>query len=113
MAINFEAANMAGYNNPKIEVFEATANTDLEITAAPKQSEIVNSLARGCIPFIRLFVDLGDSIQQFILPFAASLEMSQHTQISFTSTSSFGDTEGAQTVALVYDSTVNWPPRIV
>ena len=24
MAINFEAANMAGYNNPKIEVFKAT-----------------------------------------------------------------------------------------
>ena len=23
MAINFEAANMAGYNNPKIEVFKA------------------------------------------------------------------------------------------
>ena len=114
MAINFAAANMAGYNNPQIEVFEATVNANLEFMAAPKKSEIVNSLARGCIPFIRLFVDTDGVIQQFLMPFSVSEEINQQAQISFTITTSFGESGGdPQTIALVYDAKVNWPPRLV
>lgn len=51
MAINFEAANMAGYNNPKIEVFKAIINYETSaITGAPRKTEIKSCLNRGSIP---------------------------------------------------------------
>ena len=53
MAINFEAANMAGYNNPKIEVFNAIINFETNaITDAPRKTEIIRCLNRGSIPAI-------------------------------------------------------------
>ena len=53
MAINFEAANMAGYNNPKIEVFKAIIDyTTNAITEAPRKTEIIRCLRRGSIPAI-------------------------------------------------------------
>ena len=53
MAINFEAANMAGYNNPKIEVFNAIINYETNaITDAPRKTEIIRCLNRGSIPAI-------------------------------------------------------------
>ena len=114
MAINFEAANMAGYNNPKIEVFKAHANENLEIDNAPIKSEIVNSLARGCIPFIRLFVNVDGNMhtQQYLMPLSASRTINQQTHISFTAAISFGETGDPQTLALVY-GTEDWPPRLI
>ena len=51
MAINFEAANMAGYNNPKIEVFNAIVDfTTNAISDAPNKQEIIRCLRRGSIP---------------------------------------------------------------
>ena len=51
MAINFEAANMVGYNNPKIEVFKAIIDfTTNAITEAPSKTEIIRCLQRGSIP---------------------------------------------------------------
>ena len=53
MAINFEAANMAGYNNPKIEVFKAIIDfTTNAIIEAPSKTEIIRCLHRGSIPAI-------------------------------------------------------------
>ena len=53
MAINFEAANMAGYNNPKIEVFSAIIDFGTNaITDAPRKTEIIRCLNRGSIPAI-------------------------------------------------------------
>ena len=53
MAINFEAANMVGYNNPKIEVFEAIIDYGTNaITEAPSKTEIIRCLRRGSIPAI-------------------------------------------------------------
>ena len=53
MAINFEAANMAGYNNPKIEVFSAIINFETNaISDAPSKTEIIRCLNRGSIPAI-------------------------------------------------------------
>ena len=55
MAINFEAANMAGYNNPKIEVFKAATNGETDaLISAPSKSEILRCLTRGSIPAILL-----------------------------------------------------------
>ena len=53
MAINFEAANMAGYNNPKIEVFKAIIDFGTNaITEAPRKTELIRCLHRGSIPAI-------------------------------------------------------------
>lgn len=53
MAINFEAANMAGYNNPKIEVFKAIINFKTNsVIEAPAKPEIIRCLHRGSIPAI-------------------------------------------------------------
>ena len=55
MAINFEAANMAGYNNPKIEVFGAVlAEEGKSLTQYPSESVILNCLSRGSLPVIVL-----------------------------------------------------------
>lgn len=53
MAINFEAANMAGYNNPTIEVFKASLTpSTLEVTSAPSKTEVIKCVRRGSIPAI-------------------------------------------------------------
>lgn len=53
MAINFEAANMAGYNNPKIEVFKAALAEDGKTLAQyPAKSAIIAALNRGSLPII-------------------------------------------------------------
>ena len=55
MAINFEAANMAGYNNPQIEVFKAAADLETNtLINAPSKSKILRCMARGSIPAILL-----------------------------------------------------------
>ena len=55
MAINFEAANMAGYNNPKIEVFTAVVDPETQtVTSAPSKTKIKSCLNRGAIPLMLL-----------------------------------------------------------
>ena len=66
MAINFEAANMAGYNNPKIEVFTLTFNDNSELVGAPKNSVLLDCVNRGSVPFLQLASTDRDSI--YILP---------------------------------------------
>ena len=53
MAINFEASNMAGYNNPKIVVLKAEVNLSTVISA-PKLDDIKNIYKSGFIPAIRV-----------------------------------------------------------
>lgn len=55
MSINFEAANMAGYNNPKIEVFKAALAEDGQTLAQyPNKAAIKAAINRGSLPFILL-----------------------------------------------------------
>ena len=55
MAINFAAANMAGYNNPQIEAFTAVlAETGASLTQYQDKSIILNCISRGSIPVIIL-----------------------------------------------------------
>ena len=68
MAINFEAANMAGYNNPKIEVFEASLG-ETGIEKYPRKSVILDCINRGSVPFI--LVTFGSSrLPGYLLPFS-------------------------------------------
>ena len=63
MAINFEAANMAGYNNPRIEVFKAVMNPETNaITSAPSKTEVIKCLSRGAIPLILLSYPDGSTM---------------------------------------------------
>ena len=102
MAINFEAANMAGYNNPKIEVFTAHANENLEIDSAPIKSDILQCLNRGCIPFIRLTHNAEGLSQHFLFAFVAARERAGNSNLSFTVTTSCGEQGDPQTLARVY-----------
>ena len=102
MAINFEAANMAGYNNPKIEVFTAHANEDLVIDSAPLKSDILQCLNRGGIPFILLASSADGLTQLFLCPFVAAREMAGNINLSFTVTTSYGEQGDPQPVAIVY-----------
>ena len=102
MAINFEAANMAGYNNPIIEVFTAHANENLEIDYAPIKSDILQCLNRGCIPFILLTLSVEGLTQLTLFAFVAARETAGNSNLSFAVTVSFGEQGDPQTLALVY-----------
>ena len=71
MAINFEAANMAGYNNPRVQVFPVTAQvegTSLKLVGAPSYSTITNVIKSGYLPTLFVTLPSGD---RSILPLSA------------------------------------------
>ena len=76
MAINFEAANMAGYNNPKIEVFKATVDlSTYAISDAPSKTEIIRCLHRGSIPAImQITPDGSEGNLLWFITWASSVE---------------------------------------
>ena len=102
MSINFEAANMAGYNNPKIEVFTAHVNENLKIDSAPIKSDILQCLNRGCIPFILLTLNVEGMTHHLLCAFVAARETAGKSTLSFTVTCSYGESGDPQTMALVY-----------
>ena len=82
MAINFEAANMAGYNNPKIEVFKFTMESGtLKITDAPSKSEIIRCLRRGSIPVI--IMNRPDGSEQSLFRLDATMTEAEGDYIQF------------------------------
>ena len=54
MATNFEAANMAGYNNPKIEIVTFLLNAAGDTETRPTYETISKILKRGTIPFLSI-----------------------------------------------------------
>ena len=70
MAINFEAANMAGYNNPQIEVLKAHSIDETTLDVAPIKTDLLNCIHRGAIPFIML--SMAD-LYYILLPLSAVL----------------------------------------
>ena len=70
MAINFEAANMAGYNNPSVQVLPVTtalSDKGVQVVDAPSYSAITNILKSGCMPVLFAALPTGDKA---ILPIA-------------------------------------------
>ena len=89
MAINFEAANMAGYNNPNIEVFKAAANVETDaLISAPSKSEIIRCLTRGSIPAILLTYTYEGGSEAHLLYFDYWFQEAEGDTISFRSASS-------------------------
>ena len=98
MAINFEAANMAGYNNPKIEVFKAALAEDgAALAQYPAKADIMAAVSRGSIPFILLNNSVMGQQYMLILHDVALVEDS--AAINFTAASL---TAG--------DHTISYPP---
>ena len=83
MAINFEAANMAGYNNPKIEVFPLTFNDNIELVGAPKNSVLSDCVNRGSVPFLQLASTDRDSM--YILPITYIQRQTSGLEFCFSS----------------------------
>lgn len=83
MSINFEAANMAGYNNPKIEVFRATvAASGTKLAQYPEKAAIIAAINRGSIPVIHVTrpgVDGG-----FVLPLCFWTSIAGEDVITFS-----------------------------
>ena len=83
MAINFAAANMAGYNNPQIEVFRLTFNDNLELIGAPKNSVLSDCVNRGSVPFLHLASTDRNSI--YILPITYIYRQTSGLEFCFSS----------------------------
>ena len=73
MAINFEAANMAGYNNPQVQVFPVTVkvgegNQGIIVVGAPSYSTFTNIIKSGYMPTLFATLPTGD---RAVLPLTA------------------------------------------
>ena len=107
MSINFEAANMAGYNNPKIEVFKAHSSDRTTLDEAPTKTDLLNCIRRGAIPFIMLNII---DVWQILLPCSAVMDDKAEggTAISFTFKGTL--VEGNTTEARILYPFANNPP---
>ena len=108
MAINFAAANMAGYNNPQIEVFEAVlVEEGPSLAQYPAKSVILNCLSRGSLPVIML--RFGTS--GFILPLSEWDSNETGDSMSFTT---FGAASGdAIKIRINYPSSGSTPSVVI
>ena len=71
MAINFEAANMAGYNNPRVQVFPVTVqmgSSGVNVVGAPSYSTFTNIIKSGYMPTLFATLPTGD---RAVLPLTA------------------------------------------
>lgn len=70
MSINFEAANMAGYNNPDVCILRAAIDAKgSEVLSAPSFATINNLVKSGFMPVVYVTIAGGDSI---VMPLAAT-----------------------------------------
>lgn len=89
MAINFEAANMAGYNNPRIEVFKAVGDPKTNtLISAPSKSNIRRCLTRGSVPAIMLTYTYDGGSEAHLLYVDYWVQEAGGDTISFRSPSS-------------------------
>ena len=66
MAINFEAANMAGYNNPQIEIVTLATDNEGNYTNPPTYEILSKILRRGAVPFLAI-IDAARTMY-YVLP---------------------------------------------
>ena len=107
MDINFAAANMAGYNNPKIEVFRAVLDDSGggTLTQYPDKSIILKCLSRGSVPVIMLRY----STAGFLLLLSDWNTSETGTIINFTTPTGISSSIKIQ---ITYPDS-NDPPRII
>ena len=109
MAINFEAANMAGYNNPKIEVFEATPDASgTSLVQYPAKSVILNCLSRGSLPIIMLCLETAG----YLMPISDWDTNEIGTSISFSALSGAAPASNATKIQITYPDSGGTPTII-
>ena len=87
MAINFAAANMAGYNNPEIEIVTLKLGADSKpVGTIPTYETIHDIFRRGAIPFLAI-TDSSKSLYMLLAPIQYTGEM-----IAFSIITLSGDT---------------------
>ena len=100
MAINFEAANMAGYNNPRVQVFPVTtkiAGSGVTVVGAPSYSAITNVVKSGCMPVLFVTLPTGDVA---VLPIAAINHEAEYIFSAAASTSTAPNSE--QLISIIF-----------
>ncbi len=109
MAINFEAANMAGYNNPKIEVFEAIYPAEgSTLIDFPHKSVILDCIKRGVIPVLVATDAARTEMYILYLGTLASSADKKYT-ISFSSCSKPSSGDPPIIVSVYYDQNADTP----
>ena len=84
MAINFAAANMAGYNNPQIEIVTLKLGPDGKPAGTiPTYETIHDIFRRGAIPFLA-FTDSSRSMYMLLAPIQYTGEMIDFSVITLS-----------------------------
>ena len=110
MAINFAAANMAGWNHPQIEVFMLTLNADGEIVGAPSQSVLSDCINRGSVPFLRITTTDRDTV--YILPITYIQQQTTGLEFCFSTVVKVGAEAGAAPSVLAVNYPVEGAPAL-
>ena len=106
MAINFAAANMAGYNNPQNEVFEVVLGEG-GVEQYPRKSVISDCINRGAIPFI-LITSGSSYTPSYLLPL--SFIDIDNNAFYFCGVNN-SDTTVLEVISICYNSDVSSPPE--
>ena len=102
MAINFEAANMAGYNNPKIEVFEAIYPAEgSALIDFPRKSVILDCIKRGSVPV--LMASNADHTEIYILLLGSIAVSSGKYLLSFSNCTKPSVADPPINISIYYD----------
>ena len=107
MSINFEAANMAGYNNPPVQVLKVTtkvAGGGINVDNAPSYSAITNIVKSGCMPVLFVALPTGDKA---VLPFAAITHEGEYIFSAAASTSTAPNSE--QLISIIFGENFERP----
>ena len=108
MAINFEAANMAGYNNPEVQVFPVTVQMGsggvLKVVGAPSYSTITNIIKSGYMPTLFVTLPTGDKA---VLPLTAINHEGIYIFSAAMPTSTAANSE--QLLSIMYGATFESP----
>ena len=102
MAINFEAANMAGYNNPQIEVFTAIYPAEgSTLIDFPSKSVILDCIKRGCVPV--LMATNTNHTEIYILYLSIIASSAEEYLISFSTCSKPSSADPPIIISVYYD----------
>lgn len=102
MAINFAAANMAGYNNPQIEVFEVIYPPEgSTLIDFPRKSVILDCIKRGTVPV--LMATNTDRTEIYILYLSTLASTAEKYLIAFSSCSKPSSADPPIIVTVYYE----------
>lgn len=107
MSINFEAANMAGYNNPEMYIFPVTVTAGgagIEVVGAPSYSTLTNIIKSGYIPVLFASLPTGD---RAVLPLTAITNEEQYIFSIATATSTTPNSE--QLISIIFGAAFEHP----